>query len=244
MLAPLAVLIMLLGFLGSVMGSRRERPGPAGPDWTAQRHQMVDRQIRARGVRDPATLRAMGDVPRHEFVPAERRHLAYRDYPLPIGYNQTISQPYIVAFMTEALRPRPGSKVLEIGTGSGYQAAVLAAMKVETYSIEIVEPLGRQAIALFERLGYRVRVRIGDGYRGWPEAAPFDGIIVTAAPPSIPKPLVEQLAEGGRMVVPVGRGMQELQVLVKREGRLVLQSTLPVRFVPMVGEAEREGRRR
>jgi protein-L-isoaspartate(D-aspartate) O-methyltransferase len=233
-----AVLTMLLGFMGTAMGNGGHGQGDdTQPDWAAQRRQMVEDQIQARGITDPATLRAMGSVPRHEFVPADSRDLSYRDYPLPIGYNQTISQPYIVAYMTQALRAKPKSKVLEIGTGSGYQAAVLAAMDVEVYSIEIVEPLGRQAQALFARLGYRVRVRIGDGYKGWPEAAPFDGIIVTAAPPTIPSPLVEQLKEGGRMVVPVGRANQTLQVLIKRKGQLVPQQTLPVRFVPMVGQA-------
>lgn len=237
MLAPLVLLSMVLGLLSSVLGGRADGEASAGPDWAAQRQRMVEEQIRARGVTDPATLAAMLAVPRHEFVPVESRALSYRDYPLPIGHDQTISQPYIVAYMTEALRVKRGSKVLEIGTGSGYQAAVLAAMGVDVYSIEIVEPLGKRAMALLERLGYRVRVRVGDGYRGWPAAAPFDGIVVTAAPPSIPTPLVEQLAEGGRMVVPVGRGVQDLQVLVKTGGKLVLKDTLPVRFVPMVGEA-------
>lgn len=240
MLAPLGLLAMLAGLLSFVLGGRADGgapDGPAAPDWAAQRQRMVEEQIRARGVTDPATLAAMLAVPRHEFVPEEERALSYRDYPLPIGYEQTISQPYIVAYMTEALRVTRGQRVLEIGTGSGYQAAVLAAIGVDVYSIEIVEPLGRRAAALLERLGYRVQVRVGDGYRGWPEAAPFDGVIVTAAPPSIPKPLVDQLKEGGRMVVPVGRGVQELQVLVKTGGTLVPKDTLPVRFVPMVGEA-------
>ncbi len=237
-LAPLVVLTMVLGFLGFVFGSRADGDNAAGPDWAAQRLRMVEEQIRARGVKDPDTLRAMETVPRHEFVPEDERALSYRDYPLPIGEGQTISQPYIVAYMTEALRVKRGKKVLEIGTGSGYQAAVLAAMGVDVHSIEIVGPLGKRAAALLERLGYRVRVRIGDGTRGWPEAAPFDGVIVTAAPPSIPKPLVDQLVEGGRMVVPVGRDVQDLQVLVKTGGRLDLEETLPVRFVPMVGEAD------
>jgi protein-L-isoaspartate(D-aspartate) O-methyltransferase len=236
-LAPAVLVAMLLGLLSFVLFSRADGDGPAGPDWAAQRLRMVGEQIRARGVTDPATLRAMETVPRHEFVPEESRALAYRDHPLPIGYEQTISQPYIVAYMTEALRVKRGDKVLEIGTGSGYQAAVLAAVGAEVFSIEIVEPLGTRAAALLERLGCRVEVLVGDGTRGWPEAAPFDGIIVTAAPPSIPQPLAEQLKEGGRMVVPVGRGAQDLQVLVKSGGKLVIEDTLPVRFVPMVGEA-------
>jgi len=211
-----------------------------GGDWAAQRKRMVDEQIRARGVKDPAVLRAMERVARHEFVPEESRRESYGDFPLPIGYEQTISQPYIVAYMTEALRLKKGHKALEVGTGSGYQAAVLAEMGVEVYTIEIVEPLGRRAQQLLTRLGYdKVHARIGDGYDGWPEAAPFDGIIVTAAPESIPEPLKQQLREGGRLVIPVGRHVQDLKVLVKRGGALELVETLPVRFVPMTGKADR-----
>jgi protein-L-isoaspartate(D-aspartate) O-methyltransferase len=229
-----AAAVLMLGFLA--FGGRSGGTG----DFAAQRERMVDEQIRARGVVDPAVLRALRRVPRHEFVPAAHRGQAYADYPLPIGFEQTISQPYIVAYMTEALGLRGGQRALEIGTGSGYQAAVLAEIGIEVYTIEIVEPLGLRAAETLKRLGYqRVHTRIGDGYRGWPAAAPFDGIIVTAAPAAIPAPLAEQLAEGGRMVIPVGRHVQDLKVLKKRDGRLVTLDTLPVRFVPMTGEAAR-----
>lgn len=200
---------------------------------------MVREQIESRGVTDKSVLRAMGSVPRHMFVPRSIRRQAYADHPLPIGHGQTISQPYIVAYMTEALAPKPGQKILEIGTGSGYQAAVLAELGVQVYSIEIVEPLATQAAEILKELGYSVKLRVGDGYAGWPEAAPFDGIIVTAAPPTIPSPLVEQLAEGGRLVVPVGRLIQDLKILRKIKGKLSEDKTLPVRFVPMTGRAQK-----
>jgi len=194
------------------------------------------------GVRDSATLAAMRAVPRHEFVPADVRDLAYDDTPLPIGYEQTISQPYVVAFMTEQVRPRPGLKVLEVGTGSGYQAAVLAEAGCEVYTIEIVEPLATRAAAVLARLRYdRVHVRHGDGYPGWPEQAPFDAVIVTAAAPEIPPALLAQLAPGGRLIMPVGprEGAQWL-VLVEKDatGRLGRRTLIPVRFVPLI-----EGRR-
>jgi protein-L-isoaspartate(D-aspartate) O-methyltransferase len=205
-----------------------------------RRQVMVREHLEAGGIRDPKVLAAMRKVPRHEFVPAEWRDRAYDDRPLPIGEDQTISQPYIVAFMTEQLALKPGERVLEIGTGSGYQAAVLAELVKDVYTIEIVEPLGKRAAETLKRLGYaRVHMRLGDGYRGWPEAAPFHAIIVTCAPDAVPKPLIEQLAEGGRMVIPVGEagGSQQLIVLRKENGKLVTQRTLPVRFVPMTGEA-------
>jgi protein-L-isoaspartate(D-aspartate) O-methyltransferase len=198
---------------------------------------MVERQIRARGVRDPAVLAAMKKVPRHELVPAEHRDLAYRDHPLPIGHDQTISQPYVVAAMTEMADVKPGEKVLEIGTGSGYQAAVLAEIGAEVYTIEIVRPLGERAAADLERLGYKVHARIGDGFRGWPEAAPFDAIILTAAPPEVPRPLLEQLAVGGRLVGPIGDHHQIMRVVTRSEDGLSERDAFPVRFVPMVGEA-------
>jgi protein-L-isoaspartate(D-aspartate) O-methyltransferase len=207
------------------------------------RERMVRAQIESRDVRDARVLEAMRLVPRHLFVPSQLRANAYDDTPLPIGYNQTISQPYIVAFMSEALELKPTDRVLEIGTGSGYQAAVLAHLAAEIYTIEIIEPLGRQAESLLDRLGYEnVRVRIGDGYRGWPEAAPFDAIMVTAAPDHVPQPLIEQLRDGGRLVLPVGRGVQELIRIRKERGRTRRESLLPVRFVPMTGEAEKERR--
>lgn len=211
-------------------------------DYEEARARMVAEQIggRARGIRHPEVLRAMATVPRHEFVPATLRRYAYEDRPLPIGYGQTISQPYIVAFMTEKLQPQAADRVLEIGTGSGYQAAILSLLVREVYSIEIVEPLARRATSDLSRLGYgNVRVRHGDGYRGWPDAAPFDAIIVTCAPDHVPQALVDQLKDGGRMVIPVGEAdSQELFLLRKRGNQLQRDAVLPVRFVPMTGAAD------
>jgi protein-L-isoaspartate(D-aspartate) O-methyltransferase len=206
----------------------------------AAREQMVREQIEDRGIRDPRVLAAMRKVPRHLFVPPEEWGEAYNDYPLAIGYAQTISQPYIVAYMTEALELKPRDRVLEIGTGSGYQAAILAELAAEVYSIEIVEALAKEATARLRRLGYsKVQVRAGDGYRGWPEAAPFDAIIVTAAPGHIPQPLVDQLREGGRMILPLGHWDQELIRLRRSREGILRESLLPVRFVPMTGEVEK-----
>lgn len=205
--------------------------------FAAARKAMIEKQLVPgdRGITNARVLEAMQTVPRHEFVPPEVREESYADHPLPIGYGQTISQPYIVAFMTEQLDPQPGDRVLEIGTGSGYQAAVLSHLVKEVYSIEIVEPLADRAKADLQRLGFsNVHVRAGDGYRGWPEAAPFDAIIVTCAPHSVPPPLVDQLKDGGRMIIPVGeRDHQQLYILRKREGKVEQQAVLPVRFVPM-----------
>jgi protein-L-isoaspartate(D-aspartate) O-methyltransferase len=205
-------------------------------EFTKQREQMVKWQIEARGVTDKRVLDAMRKVERHLFVPAELASYAYADQPLPVGYNQTISQPYIVAFMTEALKLTPGSKVLEIGTGSGYQAAVLGEICDSVFSVEIVEELGTKAKALLKVLRYdNIFVKIGDGYKGWVEYAPFDAIIVTCAPTHVPDPLKEQLVEGGKMIIPVGEtNYQELILMVKKKGRLIQQAVLPVRFVPMV----------
>jgi protein-L-isoaspartate(D-aspartate) O-methyltransferase len=213
---------------------------PLAADLSTQREAMVETQIAARGITDPATLEAMRTVPRHEFLPLRLRDEAYMDYPLPIGHGQTISQPFIVAFMTEAIRPQRGEKILEIGAGSGYQAAVLAQMGADVYTIEIVEPLAEMARQTLERLGYKnARVMHGDGYRGWPEHAPFDAIVVTCAPDKIPPDLVAQLRDGGRMIIPVGGGMnQELVLLRKKGDKIEKQSVLPVRFVPMTGEAQ------
>jgi protein-L-isoaspartate(D-aspartate) O-methyltransferase len=186
----------------------------------------------------PAVRKALATVERHRFVPESQRALAYRNHPLPIGAGQTISQPYIVALSTDLIEPRPGHKVLEIGTGSGYQAAMLAAIVARVYTIELIEDLGREAAARLAAAGYgNVEVRIGDGYAGWPEQAPFDGIVVTAAAPRVPEALVAQLAPGGRMVIPVGErhGVQELLVIAKRaDGSIERRSVLPVRFVPLV----------
>jgi protein-L-isoaspartate(D-aspartate) O-methyltransferase len=212
-----------------------------GPDpWAGVRAAMVRGQIEARGVRDPRVLSAMRQVPRHAFVPAAYRAEAYQDHALPIEEGQTISQPYIVAVMSELARVRPGAKVLEVGTGSGYQAAVLAAMGARVWSIEIVTALCRSAARRLRALGYSlVQVRCGDGYAGWPENAPFDAIVVTAAPPHVPRPLEGQLAVGGHLVLPVGDQSQELVVIEKTEdGRLTRRSVFPVAFVPMTGEAQ------
>ena len=203
---------------------------------------MVQQQLEARGIKDERVLAAMAKVPREEFVPADQRADAYQDGPLPIGYDQTISQPYIVAFMTEQLRPKPGDRVLEIGSGSGYQAAILAELVTEVYTIEIVEPLAKTAEATLQRLGHTdVHLKVGDGYKGWPEQAPFDAIIVTCAPDKVPQPLVDQLKEGGRMVIPVGeRFAQQLYLLEKKNGQLKESVTLPVRFVPMLREPQKK----
>jgi protein-L-isoaspartate(D-aspartate) O-methyltransferase len=207
------------------------------------RERMVVEQIEARDVVDRRVLAAMRTVPRHRFVPEALRPEAYDDHPLPIGEGQTISQPYIVAIMSELLRLEGGERVLEVGTGSGYQAAVLAGLAAEVYSIEIVEPLARQAAATLRELGYTgVAVRAGDGYLGWPEAAPFDAIIVTAAPDHVPQPLVDQLKPGGRLVIPVGVFYQELLQCVKAPQGLQCTSVIPVRFVPLTGEEVKKKR--
>jgi protein-L-isoaspartate(D-aspartate) O-methyltransferase len=227
---------LLLLALGALATSACRAPAQDDAFANARRA-MVD-LIEGAGVRDSATLAAMRAVPRHEFVPDDVRDLAYGDHPLPIGYDQTISQPYVVAFMTEQLRPRSGMKVLEVGTGSGYQAAVLAAIGCEVYTIEIVEALATGAAAVLARLGYRhAHVRHGDGYLGWPEEAPFDAVIVTAAGPAIPPALLEQLGPRGRLIMPVGP-WDDIQVLVLVEkdasGRTHRRDLLPVRFVPLI----------
>ncbi|MCK4301343.1 MAG: protein-L-isoaspartate(D-aspartate) O-methyltransferase [candidate division Zixibacteria bacterium] len=204
---------------------------------------MVETQIIPRGISDTAVLEALRRVPRHLFVPKDVRRQAYADHPLPIGENQTISQPYIVALMTELPRIDSTSRVLEIGTGSGYQAAILGELAGEVYTIEIVATLAERSSRLLDSLGYQnVHVRCGDGYAGWPEQAPFDAIIVTCAPPEIPQPLIEQLADGGRLVAPVGTFWQELILIEKANGELSRSSVIPVRFVPMTGEGVRSGK--
>ncbi len=200
---------------------------------------MIQNQIIARGIHHPQVIEAFKNVDRHLYVPGHLRHMAYEDRPLPIGEGQTISQPYIVAFMTQALDPKKTDRVLEIGTGSGYQAAILAEIVHHVYTIEIIESLGRQAREVLNSAGYgNIDVMIGDGYKGWPEHAPFDAIMVTCAPTDIPAPLKEQLAEGGTMIIPVGQPWdQKLVLLEKREGKLIQKESLPVRFVPMVDES-------
>ena len=211
---------------------------PVRDPYAAERERMVREQIRERGIRHPEVLRVMRETPRHLFVPERVRSQAYADHPLPIGYGQTISQPYIVALMTELLEPNKNAKVLEIGTGSGYQAAVLAPLVRHVYTMEILRELAESSAALLKKLGYtNVTVRWGDGYQGWPEEAPFDRIIVTAAPPELPKTLVDQLKPGGKLVAPVGSSVfgQELIVVEKtREGKIRRRSVIPVMFVPMV----------
>ena len=219
---------------------------PEDPGLAASRREMVELQIRSRGIRDEGVLKAMRRVPRHLFVPESARRSAYMDGPLPIGHGQTISQPYIVALMTELGRPTKSSKALDVGTGSGYQAAILAELCKEVYSIEILEPLANQARQLLAQLGYtNITVRCGDGYRGWPEEAPFDLIIVAAAPDHIPQPLIDQLAEGGRLVIPVGGYYQQQSLtVVERQlgGDLRQWGVIPVAFVPMTGEAQSKSR--
>ncbi|MGB8341227.1 MAG: protein-L-isoaspartate(D-aspartate) O-methyltransferase [Chthoniobacterales bacterium] len=208
-------------------------------DFSTERERMVQEQIATRGVTDARVLAAMRKVPRDAFVPEAVRDLSYTDQPLPIGYDQTISQPYIVALMTEKLRVKPTDRILEIGTGSGYQAAILGELAAEVYTIEIIEPLGKRAAATLQRLGYKnAHVKIGDGYQGWPEHAPFDAVIVTCAPDHVPQPLIDQTKEGGRIIIPVGStGIQNLYLFEKKDGRLEQRMILPVRFVPMTGKA-------
>lgn len=221
---------------------RKEQQDPAATadaKFAKRRERMVREQLQARDITDAKVLAAMLEVPRHEFVPVDLVESAYEDNALPIRLDQTISQPYIVAYMTQALELKGTERVLEIGTGSGYQAAVLARIVPEVYTIEILPGLKEQASAVLSRLGYRnIHFRVGDGYMGWPENAPFDRIIVTAAPESIPQPLIDQLKVGGRLVIPVGTFAQDLVVVEKGESGIARRSTIPVRFVPMTGKAQ------
>lgn len=206
-----------------------------GDYYMTKRISMVESQLKTRGIKDVLVLNAMEKVPRHLFVPQKYRSEAYNDEPLPIGYNQTISQPFIVAYMTQVLHLDGDEKVLEIGTGSGYQAAILAEIGCEVYTIEIVEELKQGAEKIFNQQGYvNIHCKYGDGYNGWPEQEPFDAIVVTAAPPEIPKELVNQLAENGRMILPKGTVFQELILIHKIRGKLQKEKLLPVRFVPMI----------
>ena len=238
-----------LAWLGMISGCHsRVSPAPEKliqeDPRTEARMKMIREQLigPGRGITHAGVLKAMETVPRHEFVEAAQQGEAYEDRPLPIGHGQTISQPYVVAYMTEVLDPRPEDRVLEVGTGSGYQAAILSRLVSEVFTIEIVAPLGEQAMRTLARLDYRnVHVRTGDGYQGWPSEAPFDAVIVTCAPDHVPQPLVDQLKEGGRMIIPVGNQLsQELVLLEKEQGVLHQRSVLPVRFVPMTGEAQRK----
>jgi protein-L-isoaspartate(D-aspartate) O-methyltransferase len=240
----IAALVGLVVAVGCGPNLSRTPPdtGPDGEAYPMERQRMVREQLESpsRGITDARVLDAMRRVPRHEFVPPEFRSHAYEDRPLPIGFGQTISQPYVVAFMTEQLQPGPTDRVLEIGTGSGYQAAVLAGLVQEVFTIEIVEPLAELAAATLHQVGCtNVFVRAGDGFKGWPEAAPFDAIIVTCAPEAVPPALVDQLKDGGRMIIPVGPMLQQELVLLEKHGdQLDQRRVLPVRFVPMTGEAQ------
>jgi protein-L-isoaspartate(D-aspartate) O-methyltransferase len=209
-------------------------------EYMSRRWEMVEKQLISRGIQDSRLIQAMLKIPRHMFVPEDLRESAYGDNPIPIGMDQTISQPYIVALMTELLRLKEGEKVLEVGTGSGYQTAILAEMGCEVYTIEILEPLLDKARKTLESLGYdNIRYRTGDGYKGWEEFSPFDAIIVTAAPDHIPQPLIDQLKINGRMIIPVGDLYQELVLIKKKEKGVDMKTITPVRFVPMTGEAQK-----
>jgi len=229
------VLMLAAAFLLPV-GVLRAQGDPFAP----RRQEMVDQQIRRRSIADPKVLSAMATVPRHLFVPETYRDQAYDDYPLPIGSRQTISQPYIVALMTSLLDLKGGERVLEIGTGSGYQAAVLAQIASKVYTVEIISELADRARKTLADLGYdNIEVRTGDGWEGWAEHAPFDGILVTAAPPRVPEPLLQQLKVGGHLVVPVGSFFQDLVVYTRTADGFEKRNVIPVRFVPMTGEAQK-----
>ena len=234
------ILVIVIIGCNQSRGGNTMSPNSKEEEYTKAREDMVAKQIVKRGVKNKVVLDAMRKVKRHLYVPDNMKVYAYTDGPLPIGEDQTISQPYIVALMTELLEPKPDDKVLEIGTGSGYQAAILAEIVKEVYTIEIIPELAKTAEELLNKLDYKnITVKCGDGYQGWKEHAPFDGIIVTAAPDHIPQPLVDQLKVGGRLVIPVGDFYQELVVITKTEKGTKKKSIIPVRFVPMTGEAEK-----
>ncbi len=234
------VRMLILFLIVFLVGSCARPKNTEAETWDVRaRSSMVRNQIVARGITDTLVIKAMLEIPRHEFVPAQYQHMAYGDFPLPIGEGQTISQPYIVAIMTEKIELTSTDRVLEIGTGSGYQAAVLAMICAEVYSIEIVPSLAEHASRLLSEMGYdNVHVKCGDGFLGWPEAAPFDAVIITCAPTTVPQPLIEQMAEGGRLIVPLGDDFQMLTLLRKAGGEVTRDELIPVRFVPMKGKIE------
>lgn len=230
------IILIMQPFFNTGHTAGQTRPKADNGDWPAEREAMV-KVLRVYGIKDERVLAAMNKVRRHIFIPEAYRNQeeAYGDHPCPIGHGQTISQPYIVAYMTEKINPKPGEKVLEIGTGSGYQAAILAECGGDVYSIELIPELAQHARAALAKEGYaKVHVLTGDGYKGWPEHSPFDAIIVTCAPEDVPPALVNQLKEGGRMILPIGTGFQRLVILRKKAGKIVQEDDLPVRFVPMV----------
>jgi protein-L-isoaspartate(D-aspartate) O-methyltransferase len=233
--------VVLLALLTAAITPACPSPAQQGPDsFAAARRKMIEHDLKGRDITDAAVLQAMRDVPRHRFVPSSLQDVAYADCPLPIGHGQTISQPYVVAFMTQILEVRPEDKVLEIGTGCGYQAAVLARLAKQVYTIEIVKPLADEAQKLLAELGYtNIFIKAGDGFEGWPEHAPFDKIILTCAVQEIPPALIEQLMEGGRIIAPIGATatVQQLIIATKQAGGLKRREVLPVRFVPMTGKA-------
>ena len=235
-------LALLVGVAMLLLVGARMLPGQTRAEFEKRRHWLVDEVLVKAGINDPRVVQAMRDTPRHEFVPLELRAKAYFDMGLPIGNQQTISSPLIVSQMTQAIKPLATDKVLEIGTGSGYQAAVLSPLVKDVYTIEIVEPLGRKSKQVLDRLGYKnVHTKVGDGYLGWPEHAPFDKIIVTCSPEKVPQPLVDQLADGGLMAIPVGeRYSQTLYLFTKKGDKLEKEALLPTLFVPMTGKAESE----
>src|SRR5687767_15314212 len=236
------LLIVLLFLLNSCapfsLSEQIADEGIANQDFAKQRRNLIE-ELRSQGITSSIVLDAMLKVPRHKFVPSSQRHLAYQNRPLPIGHDQTISQPFIVGYMTQEASIAPGEKVLEIGTGSGYQAAVLAELAKEVYTIEIIPELAEGAKSVLQKLGYKnVHVKAGNGYEGWPEHAPFDAIVVTAAPDKIPQALVDQLALKGKMVIPVGTTFQEMVIITRDNSGVVEQRTIPVRFVPMTGKPD------
>lgn len=234
LLLILSTLVPLLAIASITQAGDKEN------EFAEKRKDMVEFQLVSRGISDKNTIEAMRKVPRHKFVPEYLRDMAYSDTPLPIGMGQTISQPYMVAYMTELLSPRKGLKILEVGTGSGYQAAVLSETGCEVYTIEIVEPLAVYARSILYGLGYTdIHFKIGDGYLGWESHAPYDGIVVTAASPEIPEPLIKQLKVGGKIIIPVGEDLQELLLVTKTREGIREEKITPVRFVPMTGEAEK-----